>query len=97
MVGGRNHTLRGAQLLNSRRAKAVMRQLVSRRGIWVSASEISGMIADEGRYKHGMSAIQISQFLRRMIRVNDEPISQKSKNVNKKHHTFLYRWDGNVE
>jgi hypothetical protein len=42
-----------------------------------------------------MSAIQISQFLRRMIRVASEPISQKS--MENHHHTFLYRWDGNVE
>lgn len=95
MVGGKNHTLRGSRLLGSRRGKAVMRQLISRSGIWVSAAEISRMINDEGRYKHGMSAIQISQFLRRMIRVASEPISQKS--MENHHHTFLYRWDGNVE
>jgi len=91
MVGSKNNTLRGARLLKSDRAKAVKRQFTNNPNIWLSAKQISQMIITEGRYKWGMSSIQISQFIRRMIKVADEPIRTKLNNTTQ--HTLLYLYE----
>tara|TARA_R110002020_G_scaffold14091_5_gene50190 strand:- start:1324 stop:1614 length:291 start_codon:yes stop_codon:yes gene_type:complete len=59
-------TVRGKGLTTSRTGLAVYRQLEARANSWLTAADISSMIAEEGRHKHGVNPILCATIVKRM-------------------------------